>query len=98
MVRFPEERRDRLLASRGLSHTRIVDELDADFITALDEGNLDYMASMSPDDLAQGTSEIRNWIVVAAAAAGHHFELVHYKPLYRTTNGVGCAMGFARWS
>ena len=95
--RFPEDRRVAVVASGGLSHTRIVEELDAGFIEALRGNDLAYMAAMSPADLVQGTSEIRNWIVVAAAAANRKFELVHYVPLYRTTTGVGCAMGFARW-
>ena len=47
-------------------------------------------------DLVEGTSEIRNWIVTAAAA-DRRGNLVDYFPLYRTTTGVGCAMGFAYW-
>src|SRR5712691_10476271 len=96
--RFPEDRRVVLVASGGLSHTKIVEQLDAGFLTALRAGDLNYMAAMSPQELVEGTSEIRNWIVVAAAAAGRPFELIHYVPLYRTTTGVGCAMGFARWT
>ena len=95
--RFPEERRVVLAASGGLSHTRIVEQLDLDFISALRNNDLEYMDAMPAEELVQGTSEIRNWIVVAAAASGRRFDLVHYVPLYRTTNGVGCAMGFARW-
>jgi aromatic ring-opening dioxygenase catalytic subunit (LigB family) len=94
---FPEDRRVVVVASGGLSHTKIVEELDAGFLRALRESDLDYMAAMPPDELVQGTSEIRNWIVVASAAAGRTFELEYYVPLYRTTNGVGCAMGFAAW-
>jgi hypothetical protein len=96
--RFPEDRRVVLVASGGLSHTKIVEQLDAGFLTALRAGDLNYIAAMSPQELVEGTSEIRNWIVVAAAAAGRPFELIHYVPLYRTTTGVGCAMGFARWT
>ena len=51
---------------------------------------------MPASDLVEGTSEIRNWIVTAAAA-DRHGHLVDYFPLYRTTTGVGCAMGFAYW-
>lgn len=95
--RFPETRRVAVVASGGLSHTKISEELDAGFIKAMETGDLAYMAAMSPNDLVEGTSEIRNWIILAALAAGHQFELVHYVPLYRTTTGVGCAMGFGRW-
>lgn len=95
--RFPETRRVAMVASGGLSHTKIREELDEEFLEALRTGNLEYMAGMRPADLVEGTSEIRNWIVVAAAAAGRTFELLHHVPLYRTTTGVGCAMGFACW-
>ncbi len=54
------------------------------------------MAAMRTSDLVEGTSEIRNWIVTAAAA-DRRGNLVDYFPLYRTTTGVGCAMGFAYW-
>ena len=47
-------------------------------------------------DLVEGTSEIRNWIVTAAAADSRG-TMVDYYPLYRTATGVGCAMGFAYW-
>jgi aromatic ring-opening dioxygenase catalytic subunit (LigB family) len=95
--RFPEERRVVMVASGGLSHTKIVEQLDLAFIQAMRHHDSGFMEAMAPDDLVQGTSEIRNWIVIAAAGAGRHFEMVHYKPLYRTTSGVGCGMGFARW-
>jgi aromatic ring-opening dioxygenase LigB subunit len=94
---FPRERRVVLAASGGLSHTKIIEQLDGGFIQAMRDHDLDYMAAMSPEDLVQGTSEIRNWIVVAAAAGNRPFELVRYAPLYRTATGVGCAMGFATW-
>lgn len=94
---FPQGRRVVVAASGGLTHTKIDEQLDGDFIRALKDGDLAYMAAMSPEELVQGTSEIRNWIVVAATASGRPFKLVHYVPLYRTTNGVGCAMGFGTW-
>ena len=47
-----------------------------------------------------GTSEIRNWIVVAGAMADSDLQmnLVDYVPCYRTEAGNGCAMGFAEWT
>lgn len=95
--RFPEDRKVAVLASGGLSHTRIDEALDAHVIDALEGNKLDKLAALPPEQLVEGTSEIRNWIVVAGAA-GRPAHMVEYKPLYRTTNGVGCAMGFAWWS
>jgi 3-O-methylgallate 3,4-dioxygenase len=85
-----------IVASGGLSHTKIDETLDAGFIDALQKNNLNYMATMRASDLVEGTSEIRNWIV-SAAAANRPGTMLDYFPLYRTTTGVGCAMGFAHW-
>jgi aromatic ring-opening dioxygenase catalytic subunit (LigB family) len=84
------------IGSGGLSHTRIDEKLDADFIAALESNDLDFMASLPNDILVAGTSEIRNWMI-AAAAAGAGGRMVDYVPCYRNPDGVGCAMGFAYW-
>lgn len=85
-----------IVGSGGLSHTKIDEQLDRDFIQALKQNDLKYMSAMRADVLVEGTSEIRNWIVTAAAA-NRPGTLVDYFPLYRTNTGVGCAMGFAYW-
>jgi 3-O-methylgallate 3,4-dioxygenase len=85
-----------IIASGGLSHTKIDEKLDEGFINALRQNDLDYMAAMRASDLVEGTSEIRNWIV-SAAAANRPGTMLNYFPLYRTNTGVGCAMGFAHW-
>jgi hypothetical protein len=93
---IPGPERVVIVGSGGLSHTKIDEDLDAGFIRALQENDLDYMAQMPAADLVEGTSEIRNWIVTAAAADSCG-TMVDYYPLYRTATGVGCAMGFAYW-
>lgn len=93
---IPEDKRVVIVASGGLSHTKIDEQLDHAFIQALQQNDLSYMAAMRAGDLVEGTSEIRNWIVTAAAA-DQPGKLVNYFPLYRTNTGVGCAMGFAYW-
>jgi aromatic ring-opening dioxygenase catalytic subunit (LigB family) len=94
--RVPGDERVVIVASGGLSHTKIDEKLDHDFIQALESNDLNYMAAMPADSLVEGTSEIRNWIVTAAAA-DRVGKMIDYQPLYRTTTGVGCAMGFAYW-
>jgi hypothetical protein len=93
---LPDDDRVLLIGSGGLSHTKIDEKLDQEFIEALGNGDLDFMAAMPAELLVEGTSEIRNWIVAAAAAA-RPGTMIDYQPLYRTTTGVGCAMGFAYW-
>ena len=93
---IPGPERVVIVGSGGLSHTKIDEDLDAGFIRALQQNDLAYMAQMPAADLVEGTSEIRNWIVTAAAADSRG-TMVDYYPLYRTATGVGCAMGFAYW-
>jgi 3-O-methylgallate 3,4-dioxygenase len=93
---LPGDERAVVIGSGGLSHTKIDEKLDGDFIRAISHNNLDYMSAMPAEFLVEGTSEIRNWIV-AAAAADRPGKMIDYQPLYRTMTGVGCAMGFAYW-
>lgn len=96
LSRLPGRERVVVVGSGGLSHTKIDEPLDYRFLKALETHDLEYMGSMPAADLVEGTSEIRNWIVTAAAA-NRPGKLVKYFPLYRTRTGVGCAMGFAYW-
>jgi 3-O-methylgallate 3,4-dioxygenase len=93
---FPSDDRVILVASGGLSHTKIDEPLDAGFLKALKSNDTAYMSAMPASVFREGTSEILNWIVISGAAdrAG---QVVDYLPLYRTRTGVGCAMGFAYW-
>ncbi len=94
--RAPGQGRVIVVGSGGLSHTKIDEQLDQNFIRALEKNDTGYLESMDSSELVEGTSEIRNWIVTAAAA-DRPATLVGYEPLYRTPTGVGCAMGFAYW-
>ncbi|HEY2990219.1 MAG TPA: hypothetical protein VGL11_21070 [Candidatus Binatia bacterium] len=94
---FPEARRVVIVGSGGLSHTKIDEGLDANVIKALESNDQKFLQGIESSALIEGTSEIRNWIVTAAAA-DRPAKMVDYAPLYRTANGVGCGMGFASWS
>jgi 3-O-methylgallate 3,4-dioxygenase len=94
---FSQSRRVVVIGSGGLSHTKIYLRLDRGLIQALEKNDQKFLQEMSSAALVEGTSEIRNWIV-AAAAADRPATIIDYQPLYRTPNGVGCAMGFAAWS
>ncbi len=96
IAQLPEPNRVVIIGSGGLSHTRIDEELDRGFIRAWEGNDMGFLESYPSSPLIEGTSEIRNWIVTAAAA-DRPAKMVEYSPLYRTTNGVGCAMGFAIW-
>lgn len=93
---FSEKRRVVVVGSGGLSHTKIDEGLDHSLIQALEKNYQGFLQKMESSVLVEGTSEIRNWIVTAAAA-DRPAKVIDYVPLYRTTTGVGCAMGFATW-
>lgn len=91
---FPSEDRIGVLASGGLSHFTIDEDLDRGVLNAIREGDGEALASIPPAKLNSGNSEIRNWIVVAGAAAGLQTAWQAYEPLYRTPAGTGCGMAF----
>jgi 3-O-methylgallate 3,4-dioxygenase len=88
-----------LVASGGLSHFVIEEDLDEQIIAGLRTKNEDKLTSLPDIRFNSGTSEIRNWIVVAGALENSELEmqLVDYVPCYRTEAGTGCAMTFAEW-
>lgn len=94
---LPGDQRVVLLASGGLSHTVIDEDFDRAFIEALKKRDVAYLEGLTAKQMMHGTSEIRNWIILAGAmqnGAAH----VDYIPCYRNADGVGCAMGFASWT
>ena len=94
---YAENTRVVVMASGGLSHMVIDEQVDRDFLRAVEEHDIEYMATMDPDVLISGTSEIRNWIIVAAMAH-EGGNVIDYQPCYRNLAGVGCAMAFATWA
>lgn len=96
---FPDDLRVGLVASGGLSHFVIDEDLDQRFLAALRSGDRAALTAFTPAEMTSGSSELRNWIVVAAAAnaAGLAVDSVDYQPCYRTEAGTGNAMGFATW-
>jgi aromatic ring-opening dioxygenase LigB subunit len=89
-------RRIAVIGSGGLSHTIIDEALDHGVINAIKANDLDHLAALPAAKLTAGSSEIRNWIVTAAAA-DRSATVVDYVPCYRIPTGVGCGMGFAYW-
>jgi 3-O-methylgallate 3,4-dioxygenase len=95
---FPEDLRVGVLASGGLSHFVVDEALDHLVIDALKRKDLDLLARLDPRQLKAGSSEIRNWIVVASAATHLDLKWISYTPSYRTPAGTGIGLGFASWS
>ncbi|HZT07407.1 MAG TPA: protocatechuate 3,4-dioxygenase [Chloroflexota bacterium] len=89
-----------IIASGGLSHTVIEEDLDARIIDGLKHNDVAKLTDYPDVRFRGGTSEIKNWVIVAGAMAGDGLQmsLVDYVPCYRNEAGNGCAMGFAEWT
>ncbi|SRR5579883_102211 len=89
-----------VMASGGLSHVIIDEELDRTLLDALLAKDADRLRALPADrlDRAAGTTEIRNWIVAAGALEPLDMTLVSYEPAYRSPAATGVGMGFAYWS
>jgi 3-O-methylgallate 3,4-dioxygenase len=95
---FPSDGRVGLVASGGLSHFVVLEDLDREVLAALGRHDLDALTAIPEATYVAGTSEIKNWIVVAAACGDKTFEVVDYVPGYRTPAGTGTGLAFARWT
>lgn len=87
-----------VIASGGLSHFVIDEDLDRRVITSMKRRDTKSLFSIPLENLNSGNSEIRNWIAAAGAAEHLNMKLIDYVPCYRSPAGTGCAMGFAQWS
>lgn len=97
-----------VLASGGLSHLVLDEDLDSRVLDALQSDRDDAWSAVGDDELRyaherygldvrlNGTSEITDWII-ADACAGTAAEVIDYVPAYRTESGYGVGMCFARW-
>jgi len=86
------------MASGGMSHFRVEEDLDRSIFDAIKRKDLAFLGALQPYRLLAGSSELRNWIVAAAAAAHLDVTWSAYIPGYRTLALSGTGLGFARWS
>jgi len=95
---WPENARVAVIASGGLSHFTIDEELDRGILEACRAHDAATLTNVPLNKLRSGNSEIRNWIVVAGAATGLTTEWQDYVPYYRSEAGTGVGAAFAVWS
>jgi len=94
---FPQDIKVGIIASGGLSHFVLDEKLDRQVVDALERGDTKVMGDIPVYKLQSGTSEIRNWICVAGAAATIPLSWIEYIPGYRTAALTGTGLCFARW-
>ena len=96
---WPEDKTVAMIGSGGLTHFVIDEAFDRQLLDAVQSGDARAFAALPEALFQSGTSESKNWIVVAGAMAecGLKMKLIDYVPCYRSEAGTGSAMGFARW-
>ncbi len=94
---WPEDLRVGVVASGGLSHFVVDEELDNAVLAHIASNDVTAIGELPEDKLQSGSSEIKNWLVAAGALSDLTFEIVDYVPGYRSAAGTGCGMAFARW-
>lgn len=98
--RWDSPTRVAIMASGGLSHQIIDEELDRQVIDALVEHNPDTLTSLDRERLnrAPGTPEILNWVACAGAMEPvGGMTLIDYVPCYRSIVGTGHGVTFGYW-
>jgi hypothetical protein len=94
---FPKDTRIGILASGGLSHFLVNEELDRKVVSAIERKDHQALISLPPRLLQTGSSEIRNWICVAGAARYLRLNWISYVPAYRSRALTGVGLCFAHW-
>jgi hypothetical protein len=94
---FPEDIRVGVVASGGLSHFVVDEELDRRVVRALTERDHGTLAGLALEKLNSGNAEIRNWICAAGALRSLRVDRIDYIPGYRTRAGTGTGLCFAVW-
>lgn len=97
IAQWPQDLRVGVIASGGLSHFVVDEELDQRVIAALRAKDTAALAALDPLQLQAGSSEIRNWIVVGALARDLDLDHVDYIPAYRSPALTGTGLAFATW-
>lgn len=94
-----EGKRVAVCASGGISHFVVDEEFDHRMLTAIKERDTKTIFTEPESMFWSGTSETKNWIMVAGilAESGLEMNLIDYVPAYRSEGGTGCGMAFASW-
>jgi 3-O-methylgallate 3,4-dioxygenase len=96
---WDEPARVAVVASGGLSHFVVDEELDRKLLGALANKDAETLKNLPRERLFSATSESLNWVAVGGAMerAPLKFDLVDYVPVYRTPANTGGGWAFGRW-
>lgn len=94
---WDDDRRVAIIASAGLSHFLVDEELDRMVLDAVAGGDPDVIAKLPAKRMQGGNAEARSWLAMAGAMHDHEMVLVDYVTARRSPAGTGGGMGFAYW-
>lgn len=86
-----------VIASGGLSHFVVEEELDRNVMEGLGDPTGATLRKIPQEALLEGSSEILNWVVTAGAVSHLPLQTAEYIPARRTPAGTGVGLGFAIW-
>jgi hypothetical protein len=88
-----------LVASGGLSHFVLDEEIDRQLLGALQKKDEQALRTLPRSRLTSATSESLNWVALGGALASSalEMELIDYVPISRSEVGTGGGWAFARW-
>jgi 3-O-methylgallate 3,4-dioxygenase len=95
---YPDDLRVAVVASGGLSHFVVDEDLDRRILAALADRDVDALTTIPRRYMRSGTSECLNWIAAGAVLEALDVDVVDYIPAYRSAAGTGVGMAFAMWS
>lgn len=92
----PSDLKVAVVASGGLSHFVVDEDLDHQVMDHL-TGDPAPLRAIARGALLEGSSEILNWVMTAAAVAHLPLRWKAYEAVHRTPAGTGIGLGFAVW-
>jgi len=87
-----------IVASGGLSHFIVDEELDRRVIEGFSADKAELLRTLPKGALMSGSSEILNWVLTAGAVDHLPLKWVEYYPAHRTPAGTGVGTAFAVWA
>jgi Catalytic LigB subunit of aromatic ring-opening dioxygenase len=92
------DKRVAVMASGGLSHVVIDEEIDQMTMAGLRNKDAQTLWRLPRERLRGGTSEILNWVALAGVVESMELKYLEYVTTYRSPAATGCGMGFAYWT
>ena len=96
---WDEKKSVAIVASGGLSHFVLDEELDRGMLAAMEKKDAAGICAWPESKFQLGSSEIKTWVVLAGAMeeSALQMRVVDYLPCYRSDGGTGVGAGFAAW-